>query len=125
MADDKNGDALLLCEPQQHTGRLSHLGYAARRRRHGRVEHRLDRVDHADLRLLRERRIRDDIKIRLAEKFQILPGAADASCPKADLAERLLPGHIENPVAALREISGDLKKQRRLADARISSHQQE
>ena len=87
MTDDKDRNVLCLCDLHQNPGRFPHLRNAARSRRYTFIVHRLDRVDHNDLRLQTGDRLPDCLKIRLTQNQQILRKAAHPLCPEPDLLQ--------------------------------------
>ncbi len=124
VADEHQGEAAPLGEPDQLVRRRAHLGDGAGRGLERLDEQRLDRIDHhefgrvaggerggdvADLGRDRE----PDRGLRDAETFGAEP----------HLVDRLFARDIDGAVAARRDAGGGLEQQRRFADARIAADQ--
>ena len=114
----------LLGKLQQHGCTFSNLCHTARRRLHGFGGHRLNRVNHHQIRLHHL----DMLKHRLNHRFthhlhiSIISLAVDDSvCPQLQLPGALLPTHIEHLHPS--QTQHRLQNQRRFANAWLATQQ--
>ncbi len=124
VADEEDGDAVLLRDAQQASGGLAHLGdRAGRRAELGRVE-RLHRVDHADVGPLALERRADRLELGLGEDLDA-PRSRRAGRRAASPARRLLAGDEQRAALRARDRAQRHQQQRRLADARLAADEDE
>ena len=109
MTHDENRDSHALRNLHQHICRLSHLTHASRSRISTLTEHRLDRVNDHDLRLILTNTLPDRLEIRLTQEIKLSTDLPDSRCPHLDLLERLLSRDIEYPMPIPCKISADLQ----------------
>ena len=123
VADEEDGDAVLLRDAQEPRCGFAHLRHRAGGRAELRRVERLHRVDHADVRPLALERRADRLELGLGEHGDRL-GAAEPGRAELHLRRRLLAGDEQRlPVGAHR--AQRHQQQRRLADAGLAADQHE
>ena len=120
--EDRNAD--LLGQPHESRGRLAHLRDAARAAFETCVGDGLDGVDDRQLRGLRADRLADRVEVGLGKEKDSRRQRAEPRGAHPNLLRRFLARGVENlPAIAASDLLGHMHEQRRLADARLPSHQ--
>jgi hypothetical protein len=86
-------------------------------------ENRLNRIDNDCIKPLRAGGGDDRLEQRLVQQRDVFGGSVQALSAQLHLERGFLTRHVQGGVPELLEPSGDLKKQRRLADARLTTDQ--
>ena len=128
VANDEQGDAAPLGDPDQRLGGGAHLGDRARRRLERVDMHGLYRIDdqrpHGAGGVGRTVDRGDDIADGGRRgKGDRRAGKPQAARAQADLGLGLLAGHIDGAAAGAGDTGGRLKQESRFADARVAAHQ--
>jgi hypothetical protein len=120
VTDEHDRDVALLGFVDEPLGATAHLTDAAGQRPESRVGHRLDRVDHDQLRADALDRIEDMRQRGLGVEPQVVAGGAEALGAPLDLLGALFCGDVQRRPAPSGE---QLQQQRALADARLAAEQ--
>ena len=122
MADENQGDAILLGEARQGCGAFAHLRHAAGCRLKNFGIQRLNRVDDGNIRLFSAQHFDDALKLNLGEKFELRMFELQPIRAQRHLLRRFLAADIDRTLgfAQARE---RLQQQCRFADAGIAANQ--
>ena len=123
VADEEDGDAVLLRDAQETRGRLADLRHRPGRRSDLLRPERLDGVDDADAGLLPLERLAHELELRLGEDLHVV-AAAQPGGAQLDLRDRLL-ARDEERATSRSHRAERAQEQRRLADAGLAADEDE